>query len=61
MRLYKEDLAISSSFWSLLVPWHNEFIALWLLIGFAIYFIVTLVLICTRDSTYVFKYHQDYE
>jgi predicted membrane channel-forming protein YqfA (hemolysin III family) len=49
------------SFWSLFVPWHNEFIALWLLIGFLIYFIVTLVMICSRDKIYVFRYHQDYE
>ena len=43
------------------MPWHNDFIAIWLLIGFAIYFFVTMIMICARDPKYLFKYHQDYE
>lgn len=45
----------------MLVPWHNDFIAIWIYLGFFVYFFVTLFLIMFHAPYYKMKYHQDYE
>lgn len=49
------------SLWSILVPWHNEWINIWLYIGFAIYFWVEAFLIIFKDKkNYKFEKDRDY-
>lgn len=44
--------------WSLLVPWHNEFLSIYLYLGFAIYFWVQLFFIGLRNKHY-YKYDRE--
>lgn len=43
------------------MPWHNDFLAIWIYLGFFLYFVVTLFLIAFHTPYYKMKYHQDYE
>ena len=38
--------------WSLLVPWHNEWLNIWLYLGFSIYFWVQTILVMTQSPKY---------
>jgi hypothetical protein len=46
---------------SLIIPWHNEFIAIWLYIGFAIYFWVETILCIAHSSRFKFINVHNYE
>ena len=61
MRAYSGELKLSQLFWSILVPWHNDFIAIWLYIGFFFFFFVSLFMIMCHASLYKMKYHEDYD
>lgn len=39
------EMTARKCFWSMLVPWHNEFLAILLTTGFLIYFLVLLIII----------------
>lgn len=47
--------------WSLLVPWHNDWLCIWLYLGFGVYFAVETCLIMARDhSEYKFAKESNY-
>lgn len=52
-----ENLSVAQLFWSILVPWHNDFLAIWIYLGFFVYFFVTLFLIAFHTPYYKMKYH----
>jgi hypothetical protein len=48
------DMTIGKSLTSVFIPHQNEFIFIWLYIGFAIYFWIQVGLIATKDESYGF-------
>jgi putative Mn2+ efflux pump MntP len=48
-------------FYSIIVPWHNEWLAILLYLGFGLYFLIETFFIIFKHSSYKFKYHNDYE
>lgn len=52
---------VAKSFWSILVPWHGEFIVILIYIVFVLFFLVQTFLILSRSSIYKMKYTTDYD
>ena len=48
------------SLFSCIVPWQNEFLSIWLYIGFATYFWIELCLIMAKGKEYEFNNEMDY-
>ena len=47
---------------SLIVPWHNEWLAIWFYLIFAIYFWVETIIIMSHNyNQYAFKSNKDYD
>ena len=46
---------------SIIIPWHNEFIAIWLYIGFGLYFWVETFLCIAHSSRFKFINQHNYE
>jgi len=40
---------------SMFMAWHAEFTTIWLLLGFALYFLIQIYLICMHDGSYGYK------
>jgi hypothetical protein len=55
------DMDYGKLFWSILVPWHNEWLAILLYLGFGLYFLIETFFIIFKHSSYKLKYHNDYE
>lgn len=49
------DMNWKKSLYSMILPWHNEFISIWLYVLFALYFWVELILISARSKEYEFN------
>ena len=48
--------------WSILVPWHNEWLNIWLYIGFALYFWIQSIFIMAHyTKQYKFKYERNWD
>lgn len=47
--------------WSLLVPWHNDFLTIWLYISFALYFWIEAKFIRSRNHVYHFKFKPNFD
>jgi len=56
-----ENLSYEKLFWSVLIPWHNEWLAILLYLGFGLYFLIATFFILFKHSSYKLKYHTDYE
>jgi len=56
------EMTSRKSMKSLIVPWHNEWLAIWFYISFTIYFWFELIDIMSHDrKNYDFINHKDYE
>lgn len=53
------DMNWTISLWSIFVPWHNEFLVIWIYIGFAIYFWIECILLMFHHKS--FKFQRGYE
>lgn len=49
------------SLWSLLVPWHNEWLATLIYLAFGLYFLIQTFMILGRSPVYKLKYDADYD
>ena len=56
----KKDMTYSLCSYTLIKPNHNEFINIWLLIGFALYYWIQLILISAKTKFYDFNNDVDY-
>ena len=56
-----DDLTWKKCLKSLIVPWHNEWLLMWLYLGFAIYFWVQFLLILFHSKLYKFNNRHNYE
>lgn len=53
---------VAKSFWSILVPWHNEWLPILLYLGFGINFLVQTFLIMAKSPQfYKLRYQNDYD
>ena len=56
------DMTWKKCLWSVLVPWHNEWLNIWLYIGFAIYFWIEAAFIVFHSrKQYNFKYERNWD
>ena len=55
------DMNIAKSCWSILVPWHNEFLLILIYLTFALYFWIESFMILGRSSVYKLKYNTDWD
>ena len=61
MRAHPSDMSWTKCLWSLLVPWHNEWLNIWLYLAFSIYFWVECILIMARSKTYGFQFEKNWD
>lgn len=52
---------VTKSLWSLLVPWHSEWLATWIYIIFALYFWVEAKMIRSKNHVYHFKFKPNWD
>jgi hypothetical protein len=55
------EMTVSMSFWSILVPWHVDWLPLILFLGFTFYYWVQLVMILVQSDEYTMKSKRDYD
>ena len=55
------QMNIWKSCWSILVPWHNEFLVIAIFLIFALYFWIETFMILGRSSVYKLKYTTDWD
>ena len=55
------DMNLAKSCWSILVPWHNEFVVILIYLAFALYFLIETFMILGRSSQYKLKYTTDWD
>lgn len=51
----------AKSCWSILVPWHGEFLVILIYLAFALYFIIESFLILGRSNIYKLRYNGDFD
>jgi len=62
IRAYDPNMPrVTKSLWSLFVPWHNEWLATWIYIIFALYFWIEAKMIRSRNHVYKFKFKPNYD
>lgn len=54
-------MSVPKSCWSVMVPWHNEWLVILIYIVFALYFWIESFMILGRSSVYKFKYVTDWD
>lgn len=55
-----EDFTYGKRFLQVVMPFHNEFVIIWLYIAIAIYFYIQLILILIKDKSYLMANKQDW-
>lgn len=55
------NMNVAKSCWSILVPWHNEWLVILVYLVFALYFWIETFLIMGRSSIYKLKYTTDWD
>ena len=55
------NMNVAKSFWSILVPWHNEWLVILIYLVFALYFWIETFLIMGRSSIYKLKNNTDWD
>lgn len=56
-----EKMDWRKSLWSILVPWHNEWLAILIYLTFGLYFLIETFMILGRSPIYKLKYDTDYD